>query len=735
MNKYLEKIKLHNIIPPLIALVILTLTIGFSAYQANLVVDAEALVRIQKDIRTTGVIASNTTSDGISNWEDYNVNNISSSIDLPNSDSTVTYKVTIKNIGNIEAGLLKITGLPDNLQYTISNYNLEDPLCDDNDNTKCKLGSTTTLDITISYKENGYNSSETTQVFNMDFSFFYFGAIARIGDVFYDTLQEAVNAVPKNNTQTTVKLLGSTSEIISVAKNQNIIFDFDNNVLSNVGNNPVISNYGTVVISNGMITSDAPKNGAVNNESTGRITINGGSIVVTGGRQALYNNKGIAEISGTAYLSSSSTERAAVQNVSGGTMTISGGTIVSTGSSAVVNASTLTIGEKDGNVNVKSPTLQGKIYGISSTAKYNFYNGTIKGKEKAYNNLNHINDKEEGYSIISSEETIDGEVYSVAYLGIPCEVTFSGNGGTSDEPKRNVEKDKKVGTLPTATRSRYIFDGWFTEASGGDEITKDTIITGNITFYAHWTQADTALINGTYYKSIQEAVDAVAANNEETTITIIRDTSESITVAKNKNILFDFQNHTVSNSGNKAVIENDGTVKITNGTITSKADTGAINNNGTGKFIMSGGQILATGSRQAIYNLSGGYVEISGSAYLSSKTSGRPTNSNLDRATIQNLAGGTAVITGGTIVGEVQNAIANEGTITIGTKDGNIVTSTPIIRGQTLGIENEGTFNFYDGKIMGITGTIQGNTNDLDGTITNSTETFNGKTYVTAYLN
>ena len=174
MKKYINKIKKSNplnIIPPMIVFVILTLTIGFSAYQSRLQIDdLGAVVRIQKDIRITGVMASSTISDGISNWEDYNVNNISSSIDLPNSDSTVTYKVTIKNIGNIEAGLLKITGLPDNLQYTISNYNLEDPLCDDNDNTKCKLGSTTTLDITVGYKPNGYNSSSTTQVFNMDFS-------------------------------------------------------------------------------------------------------------------------------------------------------------------------------------------------------------------------------------------------------------------------------------------------------------------------------------------------------------------------------------------------------------------------------------------------------------------------------------------------------------------------------------------------------------------------------------
>ena len=154
-------------------------------------------------------------------------------------------------------------------------------------------------------------------------------------------------------------------------------------------------------------------------------------------------------------------------------------------------------------------------------------------------------------------------------------------------------------------------------------------------------------------------------------------------------------------------------------------------------LLISGGNILATGSRQAIYNNSGGIIEISGSAYLSARTSGVPTYSNLERATIQNLTGGTAIITGGTIVGEVKNAVANEGTLTIGNKDGNIVTSTPIIRGEEYGIETAGTFNFYDGKIMGITGTINGSASELEdnSTIINTNETLNNKTYMTDYLN
>jgi len=45
----------------------------------------------------------------------------------------------------------------------------------------------------------------------------------------------------------------------------------------------------------------------------------------------------------------------------------------------------------------------------------------------------------------------------------------------------------KLAALPTATRSGYTFGGWYTEASGGTQITTGTVFTKNTTAYAHWT--------------------------------------------------------------------------------------------------------------------------------------------------------------------------------------------------------------------------------------------------------
>ena len=66
-------------------------------------------------------------------------------------------------------------------------------------------------------------------------------------------------------------------------------------------------------------------------------------------------------------------------------------------------------------------------------------------------------------------------------------VTFNANGGSVSPATRTVTSGAAVGTLPDATRSGYTFDGWFTAASGGTEITDSTKVTANVTYYAHWT--------------------------------------------------------------------------------------------------------------------------------------------------------------------------------------------------------------------------------------------------------
>ena len=69
-------------------------------------------------------------------------------------------------------------------------------------------------------------------------------------------------------------------------------------------------------------------------------------------------------------------------------------------------------------------------------------------------------------------------------------VSFNANGGTVGTSSKSVTYDAAYGTLPTPTRDGFTFTGWYTTASGGNQVTASTIMTtaGNHTLYAHWTE-------------------------------------------------------------------------------------------------------------------------------------------------------------------------------------------------------------------------------------------------------
>ena len=69
-------------------------------------------------------------------------------------------------------------------------------------------------------------------------------------------------------------------------------------------------------------------------------------------------------------------------------------------------------------------------------------------------------------------------------------VSFNANGGIVGTSSKSVTYDAAYGTLPTPTRDGFTFTGWYTAASGGNQVTASTIMTtaGNHTLYAHWTE-------------------------------------------------------------------------------------------------------------------------------------------------------------------------------------------------------------------------------------------------------
>ena len=68
-------------------------------------------------------------------------------------------------------------------------------------------------------------------------------------------------------------------------------------------------------------------------------------------------------------------------------------------------------------------------------------------------------------------------------------VTFNANGGTTPTASKTVAVGQIYGTLPTPTRTDYIFTGWYDAQSGGNRVTADTVVTTNTnhTLWAYWT--------------------------------------------------------------------------------------------------------------------------------------------------------------------------------------------------------------------------------------------------------
>lgn len=284
------------------------------------------------------------------------------------------------------------------------------------------------------------------------------------------------------------------------------------------------------------------------------------------------------------------------------------------------------------------------------------------------------------------------------YTGVEKTVTFNSQGGVSVNPIK-VDTNTAIGNLPITTKENYYFMGWYTSSTGGTRINANTIITDDVTYYAHWATEAVAEINGVYYSNLEDAIKEVPTDNTETTIKLLMNTSASlVTIEENQNIVFDLQNYTLSNSNTKAVLVNNGKIKINNGTLSSSGMEAVINNNSSGVLIVTGGNILATGTKQSIYN-DGGFVEISGNAYLKATTN--------QRATLHNLNGGVMNIKGGTIISEKQQAVTNVGSsLVIGVKDNNHNTSTPILQGKTYGLTTDSNVSIYDGILKGETNAI-----------------------------
>ena len=110
-------------------------------------------------------------------------------------------------------------------------------------------------------------------------------------------------------------------------------------------------------------------------------------------------------------------------------------------------------------------------------------------------------------------------------------ITFNANGGDCATASARTDLDGKISSLPEASRDGYTFRGWFTAASGGEQVTTETVYSADTTLYAQWEKIPEPPYTGKYsYEIFTDDsehgaldVDRYATEGEKVTITVLPD--------------------------------------------------------------------------------------------------------------------------------------------------------------------------------------------------------------------
>lgn len=129
------------------------------------------------------------------------------------------------------------------------------------------------------------------------------------------------------------------------------------------------------------------------------------------------------------------------------------------------------------------------------TVNQNTTIGNLPTPERENHTFNGWYDAPENGNIVTNATIVNNNMTLYAYWTANEQqpddthytVTLDANGGTCDTNSLQIEKDCAIGYIPDPIRDEHSFNGWFTEREGGDQITPETVVTSNCTYYAQWT--------------------------------------------------------------------------------------------------------------------------------------------------------------------------------------------------------------------------------------------------------
>ena len=440
-------------------------------------------------------------------------------------------------------------------------------------------------------------------------------AVAKVGDVEYATLQEAINAATAGQT---VKLVANTAEDIKIPANKDITLDLGGKTLSNTNNRKAtLSVEGTAVVKNGTITGGTSYYNIEVKEG-GSLTLE--NVTATAGNtgSSMIDNWGTLTIEDGIYtggLNVVKSEEGSTLNIHGGKFTLSYATNGYTGVIFAYGTTTITGGEfiqsltTTGRWNHPQVVATGVVEDYPAITKITggtFTNnmsgeGIFRGIGKGTSDNFEVSGGSFNKSV-KSDYLKDGFVCKKNTTTGMYELTTGATGVTLSESEKTIKVGESVKLEATLTPENAELKSveWTSANSTIAKVvnknngTVKGVAIGDVTITATPNAAgatpatctvhvydEVAQIGETKYPTIEAAL---AAAQENDTITLLKNVSPKTTVEISKSVTLDLGGFTVTGpkvevkSGQSkwheyiALKVTDGTVTIKNGTVSGRVN-------------------------------------------------------------------------------------------------------------------------------------------------------------------
>lgn len=403
-------------------------------------------------------------------------------------------------------------------------------------------------------------------------------AVAKVGDVEYETLQAAINAATAGQT---VKLVANTAEDIKISADKDITLDLGNSKLTNKSGDTI-----TVEKGGKLSISDSVGTGVVDNTSHGKgAIVNSGEVTLNGGTFKRSAEKGTY----SPYVNGGNSWYT-IANY--GTMEINTGVTVENAggySSMIRNGGDVTA---DCNLTIEGGNFAG---GVNTVKNDSFGVLTINGgnfSNTAQYVIMNWNKAEITAGTFQTLDTASAVLFTSTYgndANTVGKLTISGGEfkHASDTQEMIVDHyDESNSGAAAVTGGRF-------DADISKYIPSDYVQSADGTVEKLGESNAVAKVGDTYYKTLAEAV--AAANNA--TVTLLKDVTANVTIPAAKTITLDLNgmtltnvdDHTILNNGNltimgtgrvdnishaKGALYNKGTVVINGGTFDRSRENG-----------------------------------------------------------------------------------------------------------------------------------------------------------------